>query len=313
MWTDNALMRAAGVPDQEFPAGALYVVGLPIGNMGDITLRGLWVLSHADVVAAEDTRETRKLLEKFGITAKLLSVREHNERHGADQIMTFLREGKRVALVTDAGTPAVSDPGARAVDAVLSSGFRVVPVPGASAVVTALSAAGLSGEGFSFVGFVPPKPRARREALGYWARRREPFVLYEAPHRVLDLLKDLSDALEPGRRVVVARELTKRFESLVRMRADALPQWAEGHSPRGEYVILVDAAQSREEALTDEGARWMEALEGEMPASRLAAAAARATGIPRRVLYERLQNRAVRAPDEEGEAPSGSGPEETGL
>ena len=138
-------MTVAGVAEQEFPAGALYVVGLPIGNMGDITLRALWVLSRADTVVAEDTRETRKLLDKFGINVRLLSVREHNEVKGAEQVTALLGAGERVALVTDAGTPAVSDPGARVVHAVREAGHRVIPIPGASAVVTALSAGGILG------------------------------------------------------------------------------------------------------------------------------------------------------------------------
>ena len=202
LWTSNALIQAAGLPGQNCPDSTLYIVGLPIGNLGDITLRALWILALADVVAAEDTRETRKLLDKFGISVKLLSVREHNERHGAEQIIELLQEGKKVALVTDAGTPCVSDPGARAVKAVREAGFRVIPVPGASAVVTALSGAGLDGSGFAFVGFVPPQSKARRNALAYWLARPEPFVLYEAPHRVVDLLEDLAAAMEPERRVV---------------------------------------------------------------------------------------------------------------
>ena len=133
LWTSNALIQAAGLPGQNCPDSTLYIVGLPIGNLGDITLRALWILALADVVAAEDTRETRKLLDKFGISVKLLSVREHNERHGAEQIIELLQEGKKVTLVTDAGTPCVSDPGARAVKAVREAGFRVIPVPGASA------------------------------------------------------------------------------------------------------------------------------------------------------------------------------------
>lgn len=159
LWSDDVLMKAAGLPQQELPAACLYIVGVPIGNMGDITLRALWVLSRADVIAAEDTRETRKLLERFGIDARLISVREHNERHGAEQIEALLAEGKRVAMVTDAGTPAVSDPGARVVEYLHGVGRRVIPVPGPSAAVTALSASGLLGAGFTFIGFCLRSPR----------------------------------------------------------------------------------------------------------------------------------------------------------
>lgn len=281
-------MTVAGVAEQEFPAGALYVVGLPIGNMGDITLRALWVLSHADTVVAEDTRETRKLLDKFGINVRLLSVREHNEVKGAEQVVGLLGAGERVALVTDAGTPAVSDPGARVVQAVRESGHRVIPIPGASAVVTALSAGGLLGDGFSFVGFLPPQSKARKSAIARWASRHEPFVFYEAPHRIVDMLRDLAASLDPERHIVVARELTKRFETIVSLSAGELPAWLDTHEPRGEYVILVDKAPHREEGLTERDSRWLDVLRELLPASKLAAAAAKATGNDRSVLYDLL-------------------------
>ena len=280
-------MTVAGVAEQEFPAGALYV-GLPIGNMGDITLRALWVLSHADTVVAEDTRETRKLLDKFGINVRLLSGREHNEVKGAEQVVGLLGAGERVALVTDAGTPAVSDPGARVVQAVRESGHRVIPIPGASAVVTALSAGGLLGDGFSFVGFLPPQSKARKSAIARWASRHEPFVFYEAPHRIVDMLRDLAASLDPERHIVVARELTKRFETIVSLSAGELPAWLDTHEPRGEYVILVDKAPHREEGLTERDSRWLDVLRELLPASKLAAAAAKATGNDRSVLYDLL-------------------------
>lgn len=288
LWQNNTLMAAAGVAEQELPEGALYVVGLPIGNMGDITLRALWVLSHADTVVAEDTRETRKLLDKFGVNVRLFSVREHNEVRGAEQIIDLLRQGKRVAMVTDAGTPAVSDPGARAVHVVREAGFRVIPIPGASAVVTALSAAGLSGTGFSFVGFPAPQPKARRADIAHWAARVEPFVFYEAPHRILAMLGDLAAALDPSRRVVVARELTKRFETIVSLTAAELAEWVKTHEPRGEYVVIVDEAPTKTEALTERDLRWLQALKDALPASKLAAAAAKATGGDRSTLYAQL-------------------------
>ncbi|MDO5532785.1 16S rRNA (cytidine(1402)-2'-O)-methyltransferase [Sutterella sp.] len=288
LWCDDVLMEAAGLPGQEFPEGALYVVGVPIGNMGDITLRALWVLSRVDAVAAEDTRETRKLLERFGIEVRQLSVREHNERHGAEQIEALLREGKRVALVTDAGTPAISDPGARAVAVLREAGFRIIPIPGPSAVVTALSAAGLTGQGFTFIGFLPPQGRARREALETACARREPFVLYEAPHRITDLLKELGETLSPGRKVVVARELTKKFETVISLNAAELPQYAMTHEPRGEYVVIMDEEPPKEEGLSPADEAWLRDLAPELPASRLAAIAARRTGRPRQEIYSWL-------------------------
>ena len=278
-------MQAAGLPDQELPGGALYVVGLPIGNMGDITLRALWVLARVDAVAAEDTRETRKLLERFGIDARLLSVREHNERHGAEQIDALLENGERVALVTDAGTPAVSDPGARAVEYLRRQGRRIIPVPGASAAVTAMSAAGLLGSGFDFIGFLPPQPKARRQAAAELAHRKSPFVLYEAPHRILALLGDLAEVMTPERRIVVARELTKKFETITSMTIAELPEWMKTHEPRGEYVVLMDEEPPKDEALSVQEEAWLKALAPELPSSRLAAIAAKLTGRSRQEIY----------------------------
>ena len=162
-WKQMAWARESGIGEQEFPAGALYIVGLPIGNAADITIRALWTLAIADCVAAEDTRQTQKILSRYGITTHEISVREFNEVTGAQTIIERLKNGERVALVTDAGTPAVSDPGALVVKIVLDAGFRVIPVPGASAVITALSASGLTAKTFTFVGFVPPQAKARRE------------------------------------------------------------------------------------------------------------------------------------------------------
>ena len=281
-------MTVAGLPEQDMPSGALYMVGVPIGNLGDITLRALGVLTIVDSVAAEDTRETRKLLDRFGLSPKLLSVREHNERAGAEQIIARLEAGERVAMVTDAGTPAVSDPGARVVDAVLKAGKRVIPIPGASAVVTALSASGLLGQGFRFVGFVPPQAKARHAVLAELAAYKKPFVLYEAPHRVIDLLLDLGTLLESDRRVVIARELTKRFETITRLTSDGLKAWAQSHEPKGEYVILIDEMRSTGLGLNDETRKWLNALSSELPASRLSALGAKATGLPRQVIYEYL-------------------------
>ena len=176
-WSEQLLMQMAGLESQTLPDSTLYVVGLPIGNAADITLRALWVLAGADIIAAEDTRETKKLLERFSISVPTVSVREHNEIAQSHMIIERLQKGERVMLVTDAGTPAVSDPGSRVVRAVMQAGFRVIPIPGASAVVTALSAAGLEPGGFHFVGFVAPQSKARREALQQLGALKEAFVL----------------------------------------------------------------------------------------------------------------------------------------
>ena len=288
-WSEQLLMQLAGLDTQTFPDSTLYIVGLPIGNAADITLRALWVLAGADVIAAEDTRETKKLLERFSISVPTVSVREHNEIAQSNMIIERLKKGEKVAMVTDAGTPAVSDPGARLVREVLRAGFRVVPIPGASAVVTALSAAGLEPAGFHFVGFLPPQPKARHEALRTLLGQKESFVLYEAPHRIKDVLMDLAQLAQPERRVVVARELTKKFETFSVLSAAELSDWTQAHEPRGEYVILVDvAAQTDTFDLSEKDKQWLRALAGTMPASKAAAAAAKIIGCSRDEVYRWL-------------------------
>lgn len=277
------LFEVSGVTEQALPAGALYVVALPIGNAADITLRALWTLSRMDVIAAEDTRVTRPLLARFGIDTPLVALHEHNEREAAARLLERLARGERVAVVTDAGTPGVSDPGARAVRAVLDAGRRVVPVPGASSAVAAVSAAGLAPGPFRFVGFLPTGRAERERLLRGLATGGEPFVLFEAPHRVRELLALLRAALAPDRRVVLARELTKKFETVAAHRAGDLA--AVEADERGEYVVLVDAGN---DAAADTGAvtrRWLEALLQELPPARAAALAAKASGEPRDALY----------------------------
>lgn len=282
-------MQLAGLDTQTFPESTLYIVGLPIGNAADITLRALWVLAGADVIAAEDTRETKKLLERFSISVPTVSVREHNEIAQSNMIIERLKKGEKVAMVTDAGTPAVSDPGARLVREVLKAGFRVVPIPGASAVVTALSAAGLEPAGFHFVGFLPPQSKARREALRALLGQKDSFVLYEAPHRIKDVLMDLAQLAQPERRVVVARELTKKFETFSVLTAAELADWTQAHDARGEYVILIDVApQTDTFELSEKDKQWLRVLADALPASKAAAAAAKIIGCSRDEVYRWL-------------------------
>ena len=177
LYDNNELFQSISLPSQDLPAPALYVVGLPIGNLGDITLRALLVLSKADCIAAEDTRETRKLLEKFNIESHLFPVHQHNEHKGAEKVLTYLAEGKRVALVTDAGTPAVSDPGTKVVAQVRGQGYRVIPIPGASASVTAVSAAGMAPEGFTFHGFLNGGKKERAGELQKLINSGRTFIL----------------------------------------------------------------------------------------------------------------------------------------
>ncbi|MCU0764836.1 MAG: 16S rRNA (cytidine(1402)-2'-O)-methyltransferase [Burkholderiaceae bacterium] len=283
----DPLLVASGAAQQELPARALYVVATPIGNAADITLRALWVLSKVDAIAAEDTRNSGALLRRYGIETPLLAAHEHNELEMAQSIVGRLLAGGRVALVTDAGTPAISDPGARLVRAVLAAGLRVLPVPGASSLTAAASVAGLQGGVLTFAGFLPPGARERQRLLRELAARGEAFALFEAPHRVAATAAELGEALEPGRRVVVARELTKKFETLTACAAGRLHE-AIGGQPRGEYVLLVDAAERGAGDIDAVTRRWLAALAEVLPASRAAALAARVSGAPREQLYALL-------------------------
>lgn len=283
----DPLLAASGAAEQDLPAGALYVVATPIGNAADITLRALWVLSRVDAIAAEDTRTTLALMRRYGIDTPLLAAHEHNEQAVAEAVVARLRGGERIALVSDAGTPAISDPGARLVRAVMAAGLRAVPVPGASALTAAVSAAGLRAERITFVGFLPAGRLQRQRLLRELAARGDAFVLFEAPHRVAETAAELAAALEPDRRVVVARELTKKFETLRACRAAELPA-AIGERGRGEYVLLVDGAEAAPNDIDADTRRWLTALAEELPASRAAAVAAKASGLPRASLYALL-------------------------
>jgi 16S rRNA (cytidine1402-2'-O)-methyltransferase len=284
-------LEASGVATQDWPTGALYVVATPIGNAGDLTLRALWLLSMADAVFAEDTRVTRTLLDRFGIRPRALAAaHQHNEEAAGAAIVSRLAAGERVALVTDAGTPAISDPGARIVRAVRGAGFRVIPLPGASSLLAALAASDMAENGFRFLGFLPTAARERERMLRTAAARGDAFALFEAPHRIEDLLHALAQALDPDREVAVARELTKKFESIDVMPARDLVQWLAQQTQRGEYVLVVGPASAAPvgEEIDATTRRWLDALTDLLPASKAAAAAAKATGLPRAALYAAL-------------------------
>ena len=274
--------------------GSLYVVATPLGNLADITLRALDILASADLIAAEDTRVTAVLLRRYGITAPLLSLHEHNEAQRAARVVAELGDGRSIALVSDAGTPAVSDPGARLVRSVRDAGHRVVPIPGANAAIAAISAAGLVAERFVFVGFLPAAAKARRELLASLARLPCALVFYEAPHRVRATVAALAESLPGERTVVIAREVTKKFESIDRLPLADAAEWiaAGDDRTRGEFVLLVDSAPESGTAdagaeLTPETERWLAALVAELPPARAARVVAAMTGVPRDVLYAR--------------------------
>ena len=269
---------------------ALYVVATPIGNLSDISLRALDILNRADVVAAEDTRNTRHLLQHHGIgDAKLLAVHQHNERGSADKIIALLQDGKSVALVTDAGTPAVSDPGAVLVEAVREAGLRVIPIPGASAVVTALSASGLVNPHFMFYGFLPNKSAARRVVLQSLANQTCTLAFYEAPHRILECTADLLAVFGNEREIVFARELTKLFESIHRCKLGDAPDWlnSDPNNQRGEFVLLVSGAPERTEALDAEAERVLTLLLTELPLKQAVQLAVQITGQNKNALYQK--------------------------
>jgi 16S rRNA (cytidine1402-2'-O)-methyltransferase len=268
---------------------ALYVVATPIGNLSDITLRALEVLGAADTVAAEDTRNTRHLLQHHGINdARLLALHQHNERGAAEKVIALLQEGKNVALVTDAGTPAVSDPGAVLVEAVRNAGFRVIPIPGASAAVAALSASGLSAPHFLFYGFLPNKSGARRTALQALIEHPCTLVFYEAPHRILECTEDLHAVFGDEREIVFAREITKLFESIHRCKLGEAMAWlnSDPNNQRGEFVLLLSGAAARE-GLDADTERTLALLLEELPLKQAVQLAVKITGGNKNELYQR--------------------------
>jgi len=277
--------------DSALPRGRLFVVGTPIGNLGDLTGRAGDVLGRVGIVAAEDTRRTRKLLSHLGIQARLMSCREHNEVDAAVRLIEQLAAGVDVALVTDAGTPALSDPGARLVGLVHKAGYAVVTVPGVSAITTALSVAGLPADTFFFGGFLPGRTAARRKTLEALAGFPHTLVFFEAPHRLSDALEDILDILG-DRRALLARELTKVHETLIAGRVGDLLLAVAGSQVRGEITLVIAGADVRVET---EGARDPEALKRALDAMTVGAGLplreavdvlASLTGLPRRHVYQ---------------------------
>ena len=277
------------VTQQIYPTSTLYVVATPIGNAGDITLRALHVLAIADAVACEDTRNTAHLLTRYGLSKNLIAAHQHNEREVADKLIARLQAGERIALVSDAGTPAVSDPGARIVDAVRSAGLRVMPLPGASAAVSALSASGLLCDRFYFVGFLPAKARQRDTLLSGLRGMAATLVFYEAPHRIIEAVDALASAFGPSRQIVFARELTKLFEEIHRCPLSEAAAWlkADAHREKGEFVILLEGAAAETDADSAAADRILAILLAECPVKQAAALAAQITGQKKNALYER--------------------------
>lgn len=284
----------AATRGQQHPASALYVLATPIGNLADLTLRAIHVLGLVDAVACEDTRITGGLLRHLGLDKPLLALHRHNEHAAALGVINRLAAGQRVAYASDAGTPAISDPGAVLVAAVAAAGFRVLPIPGASSAVAALSAAGdVLAQGFAFVGFLPGKGQDRRGALAAAAAAPGCQVLFEAPHRIQALATGLAEAA-PTRRITLCRELTKQFESINTMAAAELPGWLAGDANRcrGEFVLVLHALPPVElpagaDGLSAEAERLLGPLLRELPLKQAVALAAELSGAPRNALYGR--------------------------
>jgi 16S rRNA (cytidine1402-2'-O)-methyltransferase len=285
----QAAASAAGA--QHYPTGALYVVATPIGNLADITLRAIHVLTLVDAVACEDTRHSAPLLRQLGIDGKaLIAVHQHNEREAAAGVLVRLARGERVAYVSDAGTPAISDPGAALVAAVQAAGYRALPIPGASSAAAALSVSGDMVVGpFTFIGFLPTRAGERAQALAALAVTPHAQVLFEAPHRIGALAAGLADACD-ARVVTVCRELTKQFETVASMPAHALPAWfaADANRSRGEFALVVHAlAGVSAEADRPAFDATLRTLLGELPLKQAVALTAELSGAPRNAVYER--------------------------
>ena len=266
----------------------LYVVATPIGNLADITLRALAALQNADLICAEDTRVTARLLSAYGIQGRLVSVREHNERQMADKIIAHLSDGLTVAQVSDAGTPAVCDPGAKLAERVREAGFRVVPVVGASAVMGALSAAGVTESDFYFNGFLPPKSGERQKLLAKWAQADFPVVMFETPHRIEAALSDMA-ALFPERRLTLAREITKTFETFLSGTVSEIQTalQADNDQIRGEMVLILHPARrEKHDGLPEAAQHIMNILAAELPTKQAAELAAKITGESKKALYD---------------------------
>jgi 16S rRNA (cytidine1402-2'-O)-methyltransferase len=265
------------------------VVATPIGNLQDITLRAIEVLKAVDIVAAEDTRHSAHLLTHLGIKAKLVALHEHNERRAGEKILEDLRAGKSVALVSDAGTPGISDPGAVLVGMAREAGLSVVPLPGACAAVTALSAAGFEQAHFLFYGFLPASGAQRRKVLETLRDQPAALVFYEAPHRVIESVQDMAATLGEARKVLIARELTKTFETLHRCPLGEAAAWLldDPNRQRGEFVLLVEGAPDAPQAEVSEDAqRVLQLLLAELPLKQAVKLAADITGAKKNALYQ---------------------------
>jgi len=286
----SALLSAAhaAAEGQTYPNGALYVVATPIGNRADITLRALHVCSLVDAIACEDTRVSSTLLRYYGLDKPLLAIHGHNERQAAERVLERLARGQRIAYLSDAGTPAVSDPGAALVAAASAAGHRCIPIPGPSSAVAAVSVSGdVTAHGYRVVGFLPARGGQRGIALRNLANALDAQVVFEAPHRITALAAELATRC-PARPLTLCRELTKQFETVVTLVASELPAWlaAQVQRTRGEFVLVLHAAHAAAEPI-DNADQVLNVLLGELPLSQAVTLAMKLTAVPRGALYAR--------------------------
>ncbi|MEQ9887951.1 16S rRNA (cytidine(1402)-2'-O)-methyltransferase [Pectobacterium zantedeschiae] len=271
----------------DISASTLYIVPTPIGNLGDITQRALAVLASVDLIAAEDTRHTGLLLQHFAINARLFALHDHNEQQKADVLLAKLQSGQSIALVSDAGTPLINDPGYHLVRRCREAGVRVVPLPGACAAITALSASGLASDRFCYEGFLPAKTKGRKDKLRELGEEPRTLIFYESTHRLLDSLQDISEVLGAERYVVLAREITKTWESIHGAPVGELLAWVKEDENRrkGEMVLIVEGHQVDENLLPSEALRTLALLRAELPLKKAAALAAEIHGVKKNALY----------------------------
>ena len=272
-----------------FKKGSLYIVATPIGNMGDMTERAQKTLSEVDLIAVEDTRRSGQLLRNFDISTPMISVHEHNERKICASLLERIENGESIALISDAGTPLLSDPGYFLVNQARERNLSVIPIPGVSAVITALSVAGLPTDRFVFEGFLPSKSSARQQKLEKLKDDNRTVIFYEAPHRIVEMLKDCQLVFGGNRKVVLARELTKTFETVQGDVLDELIPWVEAdeNQRKGEFVVLVQGAEAREDTGIDsESERILLILLKDLPVKQAAALAASITGFKKNALYQ---------------------------
>ena len=271
--------------------GVLYIVATPIGNLGDMTQRALEILQSVDLIAAEDTRNSQKLLNHFGIKAPMMALHEHNEREQTDEIITKLRSGMSIALISDAGTPLISDPGYQLVSRIHAEEMKVVPIPGPSALIAALSVAGLPTDHFCFQGFLPAKTGAREKVLEDLKQEQRTLVFYEAPHRLIDTLTSMRNILGDQRRICLVREITKMYETVKLDSAVALLDWVitKPEQQKGESVLVVEGAttEKKSDKVEIDVDRLLGQLLGKMSLKDAAHIAANITGLKKNALYER--------------------------